>query len=142
MSRYEFGIDFAAITAIDIHTHVHVDREGRHALDAELRAASAKYFKSPADQDSTAEGIAEHYRERNMAAVVFTVDAALAMKHPGNSVEDIAVLAAAHNDVLIPFGSVDPRRADALARAKSQLNDFGVKGFKFHPSLQAFQPND
>lgn len=142
MTRYEFGIDFDAIAAVDIHTHVQLDSCGRHALDADLRAASAKYFKSPADQDSTAEKIAEHYRQRNMAAVVFTVDAHTATGHPANSVEEIAELAAAHNDVLIPFGSVDPFRSDAVARARRLVDDYGVKGFKFHPSIQAFEPND
>ena len=142
MTRYELGVDFDAICAIDIHTHVQVDSCGRHALDDELRTATAKYFKSPAEQDTTAEGIAEHYRARNMAAVVFTVDAQSGMGHPANSVEDIAELAARHNDVLIPFGSVDPWRADAADRIKRQIDDYGVRGFKFHPSMQAFAPND
>ena len=45
-----------------------------------------------------------------MAAVVFTVDAEAATGHPGLSSEEIADKAAAHPDVLIPFGSVDPAR--------------------------------
>jgi uncharacterized protein len=142
MTKYEPAIDFDAIDAIDIHTHVHVDSCGRHALDDDLVAATAKYFKSRADLDSTAEQIAEHYRQRNMAAVVFTVDALTATGHSANSVEDIAEMAAKHNDVLIPFGSVDPLRADAVERAKRLIVDHGVRGFKFHPSLQAFEPND
>lgn len=142
MSRYELGIDFQAVAAIDIHTHVQVDSCGVHALDAALRAATAKYFKSPADQDTTAEQMAAHYRERNIAAVVFTVDAQSAMKHTSNSVEDLCELAAKHNDVLIPFGSVDPLRTDAVDRARRQIDEYGVRGFKFHPSMQAFMPND
>src|SRR5258708_15930888 len=41
------------------------------------------------------------------------------------------------------FGSVDPLRgAHAVALARSLVADHGVKGFKFHPSLQGFAPND
>jgi len=47
-----------------------------------------------------------------------------------------------HTDILIPFGSVDPARgAEAVRMAKRQI-EAGAKGFKFHPSSQAFTPND
>jgi predicted TIM-barrel fold metal-dependent hydrolase len=56
---------------------------------------------------------------------------------------EIAEGAAAHADVLIPFGSVDPLRgAAAVDDARRLVEDHGVRGFKFHPSLQAFSPND
>jgi predicted TIM-barrel fold metal-dependent hydrolase len=77
-----------------------------------------------------------------MAAVVFTVDAATATGHPALSSSDIAEQCAAHADVLIPFGSVDPHRPDAGELARTLVEDHGVRGFKFHPSLQAFAPND
>lgn len=143
MNRYEYGINFESIDAIDIHTHVQVDSCGHHAMDAETLAASAKYFKSGADQNPTVDDVAAHYRSRNMAAVVFTVDAASATGHSANSVEEIAVGAARHNDVLIPFGSVDPWGGKAaVRRARKLVEDYGVKGFKFHPSMQGFKPND
>jgi predicted TIM-barrel fold metal-dependent hydrolase len=45
--------------------------------------------------------------------------------------------------VLIPFGSVDPHAGKAaVARARRLVAEHGVRGFKFHPSLQAFVPND
>jgi predicted TIM-barrel fold metal-dependent hydrolase len=37
--------------------------------------------------------------------------------------------------------SVDPARPDAVERAQ-RLVEQGAKGFKFHPNLQAFFPND
>jgi predicted TIM-barrel fold metal-dependent hydrolase len=74
---------------------------------------------------------------------VFTVDAQGATGHPALSSEQIADEAAAHADVLIPFGSVDPTKgADAVRRARSLVTEHGVCGFKFHPSLQGFAPND
>ena len=143
MSKYEYGIDFDAIDAIDIHTHVEIDGCGHRSLDDELMAASQQYFKSGAERTPTIQTIAEHYRTRNMAAVVFTVDAATTTGHAANSVEEIAEVAASNNDVLIPFGSVDPWRGKAAVRRVHQLvEEFGVKGFKFHPSLQGFEPND
>ncbi|WP_307870429.1 4-hydroxyphenyl-beta-ketoacyl-CoA hydrolase [Saccharopolyspora endophytica] len=143
MTRYECAVDFDAIEAIDVHTHVEIDGCGHKSVDDELMAASEKYFKSGHERTPTIDSIAAHYRERNMAAVVFTVDATSASGHAPNSVEEIAELAAAHNDVLIPFGSVDPwQGTTAVKRARTLLDDYGVRGFKFHPSLQGFEPND
>ena len=48
-----------------------------------------------------------------------------------------------NNDVLIPFGSVDPwHERRAVHRVHELVRDYGVKGFKFHPSMQAFEPNN
>ncbi|MHA6804760.1 amidohydrolase family protein [Salinifilum ghardaiensis] len=143
MSTYTCGVDVDAITALDVHAHVEIDSCGHKSLDDDLIAASAKYFKSGQERTPGIEAVAEHYRERDMAAIVFTVDAGSATGHPVNSVEEIVERAAEHNDVLIPFGSVDPWRGRAAAkRARSLVDDHGVRGFKFHPSLQGFEPND
>ncbi|MCL2581175.1 MAG: amidohydrolase family protein [Streptosporangiales bacterium] len=132
-----------ALTAIDVHVHIESDGHGHFSLDQELMDASAKYFKSAEDRAPALERIAEMYRELNMAAVVFTVDASTATGHPALSSEDIADRAREHADVLIPFGSVDPLRgAAAVAQARSLVRDHGVKGFKFHPTVQGFAPND
>ena len=140
---YEPAIDVDALVAIDVHTHVEADGHGHFSLDQELMDASAKYFKADQLRAPTLDQIADHYRERRMAAVVFTVDAATEMGHPPLSSEEIADGAARHNDVLIPFGSVDPRRGDeAVERARRLIGDHGVRGFKFHPSLQGFRPDD
>jgi uncharacterized protein len=136
------SIDLEQIVAIDVHVHVHADQHGRLALDDELNAAAAKYFKG--DQyDPTVPQIAEDYRAKNMAAVIFTVDAEAATGHPTLSNEDIAEAAAKHPDVLIPFASIDPHRGVAGIRAARRLvESHGVRGFKFHPSLMDFAPND
>src|ERR1700744_3820996 len=132
-----------SLAAIDVHVHIEVDGHGHYSMDDELLAASAKYFRADHNRTPTLEQIADLYRSMNMAAVVFTVDASTATGHATISSEEIATRAAEHADVLIPFGSVDPLRGpDALARARSLVRDYGVKGFKFHPSLQGFAPND
>jgi len=132
-----------SLTAVDVHVHIEVDRHGHFSLDDELIEASAKYFRAGHDRTPTLEQIADTYRGLNMAAVVFTVDASTASGHAAISSEEIATQAAAHADVLIPFGSVDPLRGPAaVAQARSLVRDYGVKGFKFHPTMQGFAPND
>nr|BFF26566.1 4-hydroxyphenyl-beta-ketoacyl-CoA hydrolase [Glycomyces mayteni] len=87
--------------------------------------------------------IAAHYRERRMAAVVFTVDAEHATGRRPVPSEEVAEACNRNADTLIPFGSVDPWRGAAAVKAARRLAaEHGVRGFKFHPSLQAFDPDD
>ena len=137
------GLDVSALQGIDVHVHVESDGHGQLSLDDELLAASAKYFKADNDRAPTVEQIADYYRQRQLAAVVFTVDAGTATGHPGLSSEEMADRAAAHPDVLIPFGSVDPQTGEAaVRRARRLISEHAVRGFKFHPSLQGFSPDD
>src|SRR5699024_3697909 len=63
--------------------------------------------------------------------------------HPPNSIDDLVAGAARNNDVLLPFGSVDPRLGEAaIKEAQRQADQLGVRGFKFHPSVQGFDPSD
>ena len=136
------GLDLDRLVAIDVHVHVEADGHGHYALDDELRAAASKYFKGD-PYHPTVPQIAADYRSQNMAAVIFTVDAEAATGQPALSNEEIAAAAAEHPDILIPFGSIAPARGAAGVRAARRLvEQHGVRGFKFHPSLQAFEPND
>ena len=139
--RYESRIDLDAVTAIDMHVHLEVDGHGHKAMPEDLFEASAAYFKS-AERTPSVDRIAQVYREAKMAAVLFTVDARTALGHAPNSIDDLVAGAARHNDVLIPFGSVDPRTGPgAITEARRQAEQLGVRGFKFHPSLQGFDPS-
>jgi len=139
----EYSMDVASLVAIDIHTHVHrsISAPGSTDDDTHL-AAMAKYFKTDAVA-FTVDDLAAYYRERKMAAVTFMVDNASQPPDPNKATnEEIAERTAANSDVIIPFASVDPHRgADGVAYAKRLIADYGVKGFKFHPSSQAFYPN-
>ena len=132
------------LVAIDMHTHAEISASGHASLPAELLAASAQYFKmGDGDRKPTVPEIAAYYRARKMAAVVFTVDAETATGQPPVTSEEVAEACAAEADTLIPFGSVDPWKGRAAVRhARTLVERHGVKGFKFHPSLQAFHPND
>jgi len=136
-------VDVTTLTAIDVHTHVHrsVRADPREAAGNEAMGA---YFGIGSMPHYTVPELAGYYRQRNMACVTFTIDSASATGDdpvPGNV--EIAELAAEHPDVIIPFASVDPARGAAgLRLARRLADDLGVKGFKFHPSVQGFYPND
>lgn len=139
--RYEPAVDVAALTAIDVHVHIEVDDHGHHSLPDDLVEAASRYFSTDGPRPDL-DSLADYYRERRMAAVVFTVDAETRLRHAPVSSAEIAAGAARHNDVLIPFGSVDPNRHDALDRIRRLIDDSGVRGFKFHPTVQGFDPGD
>ncbi len=132
------------IVAIDFHTHAE-EACGMHADDGydDLQDAMARYFRSPFKSPPTIPETAQYYRERRIAAVIFHVDAEAATGHRRYNNEDIATLAAEHSDVLIPFASIDPAKGKMGVReARRLVEHFGVRGFKFHPTYQAFYPND
>ena len=110
-------MDTTPLAAIDVHVHVEGDGHGHYSMDDELLAASAAYFRSGDERTPTVEQIAAFYRERRMAAVIFTVDATTATGHPALPSEEIADRAAGFADVLIPFGSVDPLVPDRRCAA-------------------------
>jgi len=137
-------VDVSGLVAIDVHTHVH---RSVHAPEGSAAGPSldamAEYFKT--DRATfTADELAQYYRERRMAAVTFIVDTAGEPPNPARpSNEEIAERAKANADVLIPFASIDPARGDEGVKAAERLiADHGVRGFKFHPSAQAFRPDD
>jgi uncharacterized protein len=138
------GIDLDAVVAIDVHTHAEVSAvTGRGSLTPELERAVDEYFGMRDRRRPTVGQMAAYYRERRMMAVVFTVDATTAMGVPPVPNDEIAEAAHAHPDVLIPFGSVDPHLGRVAVREVHRLVDEQrVRGFKFHPTLQAFHPND
>jgi predicted TIM-barrel fold metal-dependent hydrolase len=77
-----------------------------------------------------------------MAAVIFCVG------NEANTGEvpvfngEVLEVAHANADVLSPSVSIDPHRGKRAVKEARRLIDKGAKGFKFHPSLQAFFPND
>lgn len=135
-------IDLDRLVAIDVHTHAEVSDDGHPSLSEELEAGKVAYFGADASPP-TIDEMAAYYRERRIAAVVFTVDAETATGHPPIPNEHVAETCARHDDILIPFASLDPHRgASAVRDARRLVEDHGVRGFKFHPSLQAFWPSD
>jgi len=135
-------IDVDTLVAIDVHTHAERNAgEPQDPVTTELLDAAARYFGGSPEQP-TAQEVADYYRERRMAAIVFIVDdeAGMGRRRLGN--DEVLAAAEANPDVLIPFGSVDPHKGKLGVREARELIDRGVRGFKFHPNTQAFSPDD
>jgi hypothetical protein len=129
-------IDVDGLVAFDVHVHVEHTEAATAADDA-----SAKYFgDSGAARDRAS--IAEYYRSRKMACVVFSVDERLSGR-PQVPNDVVAQFAAENADVAIAFASLDPTRGPAAVREARRLVDAKlVRGLKLHPPLQQFFPND
>ena len=134
-------MDATRLTAIDVHTHVLASVTEKERSGSGSDALAGVFGTIP---ELTVPELADYYRERSMAAVVFTVDSVTRTGQPARvSNEEIAEQAAEYPDTLIPFASVDPARgAQAVRIARRLIDDHGVRGFKFHPSDQGFFPND
>jgi hypothetical protein len=128
------------VVAIDVHTHAWKSALAVNDAPNEQQEAMGRYFRYQ-PQHTTVPEMAEMYRKLKMMFVVFTVDAAKEPRKISN--EEIAELAHKNSDVAIPFASVNPHRgAEGVAMAKRLIRDHQVRGFKFHPSVQEFYPND
>jgi predicted TIM-barrel fold metal-dependent hydrolase len=133
-------MNLADLVAIDVHTHAWKSALRVDAAPSESQEAMGRYFRYQ-PQHQTVPEMAEMYRKLKMGFVVFTVDSPKEPRQISN--EEIAELAQAHADVAIPFASVNPHRGkEGVAAAKRLIKDYKVKGFKFHPSVQEFYPND
>ncbi len=136
-------INLDSISAIDFHTHAQISGDGHRSLNDTFMEASAKYFKVGENSQPTIGEIGDYYRALNMAAVVFSVDAENATGTTRISNFEVAETCAAYPDALIPFASIDPWKGKAgVSEAKELVGEYGVRGFKFHPSVQGIAAND
>jgi len=140
-------VNIDELVAIDVHTHAEEPCCGpRDDGYDEFQAGMAKYFKNPAGHKGmlpTVQETAAYYRERKIGCVIFPVDAERETGFRRYENEEVAKIAAENSDIMIPFASIDPAKGKAGAReARRLVREFGVKGFKFHPTMQGFYPND
>ena len=130
------------LVAIDVHTHAEVScRQPADAFWLPYEQASAKYFKS-GRRPTIPETIA-YYRERKIGLVMFTVDSEFEIGNKRISNEEVAEAAAENSDIMIAFASIDPHKGVmGVSEPRDLIKTGAVKGFKFHPTLQGFFPND
>src|SRR6478735_1741737 len=129
------SIDADRLAAIDVHVHL------EHTGDSDTQDAAKKYFKD-AGVPRDAAGLADYYRSRKMACVIFTVDETLTGT-PRLSNDEVVAFAKSNPDVAIPFASINPTRGQDAVREARRLVDAGaVRGLKLHPPIQEFFPND
>ncbi len=135
-------MDIDQLIAIDTHTHLEVScRNPFDSYGDEYDRAADRYFRST--KRPTMEETLAYYRERQVGFVNFTVDAEAQLGRMRISNEEIAEAAMANSDIMIAFASIDPHKGKMGAReARRLIEQFGVKGFKFHPTVQGFEPQD
>ena len=129
------SIDLSSIKAIDVHVHLEAPQ------DSTVDAAARKYFgETGAGRDAGA--LADYYRSRRIACIVFSVDERLSGRTQVSN-DDVLQFAADNPDIALPFVSVDPTRGPEGVQEARRLVATGlVRGLKLHPPLQQFMPND
>lgn len=126
----------ADLIAIDTHVHIEPEPTGNAAEEA-----ARKYFGNAGVSYGRKE-LADYYRSRKIGCVVFSVDERLTGR-PQVPNEEVAAFAAENSDIVMAFASVDPMRgAEAVKEARRLIATGGFRGFKLHPPLQQFFPND
>jgi predicted TIM-barrel fold metal-dependent hydrolase len=133
------------LVAIDVHTHVMTPS----GLPADATAGSADAAVDAlggvfgVEQLPDLASMVAYYRERQMMFVAFTIDEITRTGQEAAVTSwQIAEAAKSYPDVMIPFGSVDPHRGRQGVELVDRLIEAGVRGFKFHGSLQQIFAND
>lgn len=103
--------------------------------------AAEKYFRSKVAR-KTVDELADEYRKLDMLALLLAWDAETATHRPRLSNEFVAGAVLAHPDAFVGFGSVDPLKGEEAVRGVAKIKELGLKGVKFHPSIQKFAPDD
>ena len=104
-----------------------------------LEAAEA-YFRSRVERQSL-ESLAGKYRALDAMAVLLAWDAETATGRPRVPNSTVAAAVRDHPDAFTGIGSVDPHKESAVDEV-AEIAALGLRGVKFHPSLQAFAPDD
>jgi hypothetical protein len=125
--------------AIDFDVHLPTPDWLDGSMAGYVEAAEA-YFRSTVPRQSLGE-LADKYRELGVLAVLLAWDAETATGRPRVPNETVADACRDYPDAFTGIGFVDPHKDSAVAEV-ANIAALGLKGVKFHPSLQAFAPDD
>jgi uncharacterized protein len=129
-----------ALRAIDFHVHLPTPDWLDGSMAGYVEAAEA-YFRSSVTRQSLEE-LAAFYRGLEVKAVLLAWDAETATGRPRVPNETVAAACRDYPDVFTGLGSVDPRKGEAAVAEVENIAALGLRGVKFHPSMQAFAPDD
>src|SRR5260370_42211141 len=127
------------LRGIDFHVHLPPPDWLDGSMAGYVEAAEA-YFRSRVQRQSLDE-LADRYRGLGLKAVLLAWDAETATGRPRVPNETVAAACRDYPDVFTGLGSVDPHKDSAVSEVAS-IAALGLRGVKFHPSLQAFAPDD
>jgi predicted TIM-barrel fold metal-dependent hydrolase len=125
--------------AIDLHVHLPTDEWLENAIGPHLPATEA-YFRAKVTR-KTIEEVAEEYRSRDILGVVLDWDDESVTGRGFMGNDWLAGLSERFPGALMGFGSVDPHDERAVQELE-RCRDLGLKGLKFHPTMQEFHPAD
>ena len=125
--------------AIDFHVHLPTPDWLDGSMAGYVEAAEA-YFRSTVQRQSLGE-LADRYRQLDVRAVLLAWDAETATGRPRVPNETVAAACEQYPDAFTGIGSVDPHKESAVDEV-ANIAALGLRGVKFHPSLQAFAPDD
>ncbi len=126
--------------AIDFHVHLPTPEWLDRTLEGYVEAAE-KFFRSTVSRN-TVEGLAREYVKLDLVGVLLAWDAETATGRPRLSNEYVAQAVKEHPEAFLGFGSVDPRKGVRAVEELDKFKGLGLKGVKFHPSIQDFAPDD
>lgn len=139
------GKGCAPLPAVDYHAHPMF----RQALKNDppfLMAARHFRLKEETLPEDLA-GMIRHMDEGNIEkAVIMAFDTSAsrhwALKGKKLTNDDVAKMVQEYPGRLIGYGSVDPRRPDAVEETERCIKELKFKGMKFHPAAVELYPND
>ncbi len=126
--------------AIDFHVHLPTPDWLDGSMAGYVEAAEA-YFRAAVQRQSLGE-LADRYRALDVRAVLLAWDAETATGRPRVPNETVAAACEQYPDAFAGIGSVDPHKGAAAVAEVATIAALGLRGVKFHPSLQAFAPDD
>jgi predicted TIM-barrel fold metal-dependent hydrolase len=127
------------VRAIDFHVHLPTQDWLDGSMAGYVEAAEA-YFRSRVERQSLDE-LAAKYRALDALAVLLAWDAETATGRPRVPNSTVAAAVRDHPGAFTGIGSVDPHKESAVDEV-AEIAALGLRGVKFHPSLQAFAPDD
>jgi predicted TIM-barrel fold metal-dependent hydrolase len=123
--------------AIDLHVHLPLEEWLQNAIGPHLEATEA-YFRAKVPRKSIEE-VADEYRSRDVLGVVLDWDDHTVTGRGWMGNDWLASLSNRFPGVLMGFGSVDPFDEKA-SHELDRCGDLGLRGLKFHPTMQRFDP--
>ena len=125
--------------AIDFHVHLPTPDWLDGSMEGYVEAAES-YFRATVERQSLGQ-LADKYRALDTKAVLLAWDAETATGRPRVPNETVAAACEQYPDAFTGIGSVDPHKKSAVDEV-ANIAELGLRGVKFHPSLQAFAPDD
>jgi predicted TIM-barrel fold metal-dependent hydrolase len=129
------------VRAVDLHVHLPLPEWVEGSLGP-YREPAERYFRRRVTLRS-AEELAAAYEAIDCVGVLLAWDAETATGRPPLSNDLVAEIVARFPGRFLGFACVDPwKRGSALRELRRAREELGLHGYKFHPSMQAFRPDD